>query len=951
MNINLENAWVEILKLFTIHSTWIVGLGFLAAKTINNTYLRRTIWRSVMVCLTLLVLFAFSGLYQWNVSGLLTASRTEKGSNFNQLQGSSEWEMMQVAESSESLLIKSQVLYESAFQETDTALANRQANMQYLAWTYVSGTVIVGLLMSLNALWWCRRILFNAEAVSQPVLQLFKTTADALEFHQSPALVEIKQLKTPLVMGFIRPVMAFPKHFSSQFSAEEQSLIMANEIAHLRENDGQWQCLANLICALMWWHPLSWTARRSLRQCAEETADAISAVESTDRNRLAECLVRIGREMTVFRWTGSLSIFGPGFRSQLGKRVNHLLNGQPEWNRKPGRLNSRLLKYAIPAISITLFVTLTSWFGLNKNESASTSLRQSISGMVLVAQGNGNDLENEIETIDPASKSNNIITNKISTPLKEAKPMLTQDALTDLTLTRLKSTILPEFKILKDDVWNNLCRLREEILRTDPDWTTLIFSLSGPVTQNNETTTQTQESSAGVISVNAISYVNMSFNQPVMNPSTLNQLPLDETNSFSVSNASVHMVLSKILESTEGPSKFTVDGNTVSIHLPAIVSKRINNPFESKTEIPLNSHDEFTPLEDPENKLLTRTYKTNPKTFIPRLRAIVGTLATSSLSPQGNAINVNEIVVRFVRNLGINISEPSEESTRRGIYYNDQRGALLARLPLEEMNLLETAISALQDRSERTTQIALDMKVVELDANGIRALSDFGFDKPDQENGNQFEQIIDSKTFEHLYLRMNLSTGIKLLQSPRITTLEGRQSSIVAQEERTVVISNKDGKIQTVKVKTGPSLSFATNILPNGELELMAIFELLEFLGYDDPRPMIMQVHKNNSNSQDQKTENQDDNVKTDREAPRITQPTLPRFKRLQLESTARLKSGQTLIMGGLKTSETIKYKDKIPMLGDIPLMGRLFRSEGTDTIENYIYVFITPRIVEDRGN
>jgi len=44
------------------------------------------------------------------------------------------------------------------------------------------------------------------------------------------------------------------------------------------------------------------------------------------------------------------------------------------------------------------------------------------------------------------------------------------------------------------------------------------------------------------------------------------------------------------------------------------------------------------------------------------------------------------------------------------------------------------------------------------------------------------------------------------------------------------------------------------------------------------------------------------------------------------------------------------KKKDKIPVLGDIPLLGRLFRSEASLTSKKNLLIFVTPTIVDPAG-
>ena len=64
------------------------------------------------------------------------------------------------------------------------------------------------------------------------------------------------------------------------------------------------------------------------------------------------------------------------------------------------------------------------------------------------------------------------------------------------------------------------------------------------------------------------------------------------------------------------------------------------------------------------------------------------------------------------------------------------------------------------------------------------------------------------------------------------------------------------------------------------------------------------------------------------------------------LETIALVKDGQTVVMGGLRKKETSKDITKVPILGDIPLLGDFFRYETEQEKINELVVFITPKIV-----
>ena len=60
---------------------------------------------------------------------------------------------------------------------------------------------------------------------------------------------------------------------------------------------------------------------------------------------------------------------------------------------------------------------------------------------------------------------------------------------------------------------------------------------------------------------------------------------------------------------------------------------------------------------------------------------------------------------------------------------------------------------------------------------------------------------------------------------------------------------------------------------------------------------------------------------------------------------------GQTVVLGGLITEDVTKFKDKIPVLGDLPLLGRFFRSESSSTKKKNLVIFVTPTIIDPAGN
>jgi len=63
-----------------------------------------------------------------------------------------------------------------------------------------------------------------------------------------------------------------------------------------------------------------------------------------------------------------------------------------------------------------------------------------------------------------------------------------------------------------------------------------------------------------------------------------------------------------------------------------------------------------------------------------------------------------------------------------------------------------------------------------------------------------------------------------------------------------------------------------------------------------------------------------------------------------------KVKAGETIVMGGLLRTDESETITKLPVLGDIPLLGRLFRHNNSSSSERELLIFITPTIVNESG-
>ena len=196
-----------------------------------------------------------------------------------------------------------------------------------------------------------------------------------------------------------------------------------------------------------------------------------------------------------------------------------------------------------------------------------------------------------------------------------------------------------------------------------------------------------------------------------------------------------------------------------------------------------------------------------------------------------------------------------------------------------------------------------------------------------------------------------------------MTTISGRQAQIVVADVRTIVTGvnlqqNASGGTtgngggaggNNGGTGVGSTIQYTVQTIPFGpelnvipyvsaddvSVQLTLIPSFTEFVGYDDPgqfNPSAQSVAGNSLG------------------IPLTAQLPLPRLRTRQVVTSAIVWDGQTVVLGGLIAEESRKQRDKVPILGDLPLVGRLFTSEASVVAKKNLVIFVTPTIIDPSG-
>ncbi len=182
-------------------------------------------------------------------------------------------------------------------------------------------------------------------------------------------------------------------------------------------------------------------------------------------------------------------------------------------------------------------------------------------------------------------------------------------------------------------------------------------------------------------------------------------------------------------------------------------------------------------------------------------------------------------------------------------------------------------------------------------------------------NGMALGVMNGAKSFGAIIQAAATDSQSNILATPSIMTLDNQEASFIVGEEVPVITgssasSGNDNPFQTVeRQEVGVKLKVTPQINEGDAVQLMIEQEVSQVLG---------------STSVD------------------VT------FAKRQINTTILADSGQTIVIGGLLDDQVTESVSKVPLLGDIPWIGHLFKSTSTSTKKRNLMVFIKPTIIRD---
>ena len=200
--------------------------------------------------------------------------------------------------------------------------------------------------------------------------------------------------------------------------------------------------------------------------------------------------------------------------------------------------------------------------------------------------------------------------------------------------------------------------------------------------------------------------------------------------------------------------------------------------------------------------------------------------------------------------------------------------------------------------------------------------------------------------FTQMAVTLNLlkeDQGTRIVQAPKLLALDNQEATIfvgrTVRFAETVAESNQNGGLTySIKeaanspVQTGFQLYLVPHVIPGTDKVMMTVIPEAEQLVGNSAELPGFQVFSSGEG------------------ANRVS-IALPQVASSTLVTTLLLESNQTAVIGGLIGESQTDLERGIPLLGDLPIIGALFRSKQESNSKESLLIFITPRILRDSND
>ena len=320
-----------------------------------------------------------------------------------------------------------------------------------------------------------------------------------------------------------------------------------------------------------------------------------------------------------------------------------------------------------------------------------------------------------------------------------------------------------------------------------------------------------------------------------------------------------------------------------------------------------------------------------------------GARQTYEVHVQANTVKIDTVREELTREVGPDVSLSVEDGyvflrgTVKDIVSADRAQTIAATMG-KVVNLLRVVVPESEPQIllkvrfadlDRSTNLQLGLNIMSFNQKGLGYSSTNQFGQPPIFNlGNQSSNVTFQSLLNLFYYNPSLNLGavlqalqaknvLQILAEPNLLTVSGRPASFLAGGEFPFPTLQGGaagvGQITIQFKEFGVRLNFLPTITPRGTIHL-------------EVKPEVSSLDYSNGLT--------------------INGFTIPGLSTRRVQTEVELESGQSFVLAGLLDNQMTEQLDKIPGIGNIPILGKLFQSKSLTKSNSELLVVVTPELV-----
>lgn len=199
----------------------------------------------------------------------------------------------------------------------------RHQNLIFYFW--ISGVILFSIRFILAALY--SEFLSSSfiHVYCQDTFKAFKKVSQHYNIHGNIKIGASKYVTSPLILGFVKPIILFPVSLINQLDIRETEAILAHELAHFVRKDLYVNVVQNLIEVILFYHPAIWWISANIKLERESCCDDMATQYLGDKLLYAKTLLKI-QEMSQNHSQPALAMYFSKKESFFSNRIKRILN-------------------------------------------------------------------------------------------------------------------------------------------------------------------------------------------------------------------------------------------------------------------------------------------------------------------------------------------------------------------------------------------------------------------------------------------------------------------------------------------------------------------------------------------------------------------------------------------------------------------------------------------------